>query len=120
MHLMGIILLKDMIETFRDAYQDFLKTMNLPDEDVVKVGFYTGVIEMIKLDPIPAPDPEVQVELLKYLEICRKTALGDRDDDLISSIHVVCQDAGARQHEKRHKDIVFIGVKKDDWNDWLR
>lgn len=118
MHLMNNLLLDQLVGNIEEAYREFLKVMGLEDSEVVRVGFYTAMLQLVKDDPIPRPD--VQPELVRYLEKSIKDALGEDDDDFLETVKAAYQAAGeVIAAERRHnRDVIFIGVKRDDWNKW--
>lgn len=120
MNLMDHVLVTEAVESFHQTYLEFLKTMGLADESVVRVGFYTGALKMVRADPMP--NPEVQAELEKFLEQTLNESIGEIDDDLMSCIKIAYQTVSRDRLDKFHAghDCEVVSVDHDEWLKWMR
>src|SRR5690349_6430401 len=112
-------LVREIADSWRSTYKEFLRDLELKDSAVVRVGFYAIAMQIVGAEPIP--EETVQEETLKFLAHSLKQAINDEEDELLTSIKFTYLDVARRREATRHghegRDCIFIPVKPEDWKE---
>lgn len=73
-------LVEQIIKDFESTYQAFMKVERLTAGSIVRIGFLTVAINIVKNDP--CPDEDVQSAILKHLKKARIELIDPYSDEV--------------------------------------